>query len=84
VAHKHRVPAVPGQGDPASGSPFCLAGPFLNGLGSSTRSHLCSHGHLKVLPHHSDGISRPRRFCLYWWGWHGGFGRKPKVESLYQ
>src|SRR5882724_7954642 len=29
---------------------------ILKGLGPSTRSHLCSHGHLKVLPHHSDGI----------------------------
>src|SRR5882724_10104860 len=46
---------------------------ILKGLGSSTRSHLCSHGHLKVLPHHSDGIQDLRDFCLYWWGQSSGF-----------
>src|SRR5882724_9443245 len=47
----------------------------LKGLGPSTRSHLCGHGHLKVLPHHSDGIQDLRDFCLYWWGRCGRFGR---------
>src|SRR5882724_3949940 len=27
---------------------------ILKGLRSRAGSHLCSHGHLKVLPHHSD------------------------------
>src|SRR5882724_104110 len=46
---------------------------ILKGLGSSTRSHLCSHGHLKVMPHHSDGIQELRDFCLYWWVQCSGF-----------
>src|SRR5882724_5566040 len=29
---------------------------ILKGLGPRVRIHLCGHGHLKVLPHHSDGI----------------------------
>src|SRR5882724_1040935 len=29
---------------------------ILKGLGSRAGIHLCGHGHLKVLPHHSDGI----------------------------
>src|SRR5882724_6328568 len=55
---------------------------ILKGLEPSTRSHLCSHGHLKVLPHHSDGIQDLRDFCLYWWGQHGRFGRSQRPRAF--
>src|SRR5882724_12232462 len=43
---------------PGSILPLVLGFPswcILKGLGSRVGSHLCGHGHLKVLPHHSDG-----------------------------
>src|SRR5882724_5575005 len=55
---------------------------ILKGLGPSTRSHLCSHGHLEVLPHHSDGIQDLGDFCLYWWGRHGGFERSRRSRDF--
>src|SRR5882724_6264914 len=55
---------------------------ILKGLGSSTRSHLCGHGHLKVLPHHSDDIQDLGDFCLYWWGRRGGFGRRQRPRAF--
>src|SRR5882724_12236240 len=55
---------------------------ILKGLGPSTRIHLCSHGHLKVLPHHSDGIQDLGDFCLYWWSRHGGFGRSQRSRAF--
>src|SRR5882724_5510996 len=46
---------------------------ILKTLRSRVGSHLCGHGHLKVLPHHGAGIQNFRDLCFHWWSWHSRF-----------
>jgi len=34
------------------------------------------------LAHYSDGIQDLGDFCLYWWGWCGGFGRSQRLRAF--